>query len=260
MEEHEIQSLLNGISQLSVTRQDIMVIAREQSFLRTLNFASRPLRHDDILIAHQKTFQWILEPHTEGREKQSSPLRSWLALNGGIFWICGKAGSGKPTLVKYLADHPQTRQVLQGWASGYKLAVASHYFWAAGTLMQKSLKGLLQSLLYDIFGASPDLIQQVCASRWRATEPKRTTNLKEWSVPELLGAIRDVAQRSTLSTKYCFFIDGIDEFEGDHLRCANCCLSSPNPCISNSAFPVDRGTSSRMHLVAESRGSSTCTT
>lgn len=33
---------------------------------------------------------------------------AWLEEGDGLYWIAGKAGSGKSTLMKYIASHPST--------------------------------------------------------------------------------------------------------------------------------------------------------
>jgi DNA helicase HerA-like ATPase len=41
----------------------------------------------------------------------------------GIFWIFGKPGSGKSTLMKYLVEDQRTHDLLQKWAGPKKLIV-----------------------------------------------------------------------------------------------------------------------------------------
>ncbi|TKA83739.1 hypothetical protein B0A55_00086 [Friedmanniomyces simplex] len=79
-----------------------------------------------------------------------TPFKVWLESGLGIFWINGKAGSGNSTLMKFLADHEQTMDMLRGWASPKALVMASFYFSNSGTMMQKSQEGLLQSLLLQV--------------------------------------------------------------------------------------------------------------
>ncbi|VUC37100.1 unnamed protein product [Clonostachys rosea] len=217
----DIHSIIDGVSKLSVTESNLRMLAREQAFLRSLYFPCRPIRHENIPIAHRQTFEWILnEP--EGEENQvteeASRLRSWLANGDGVFWVSGKAGSGKSTAMKFIADHQATRKYLEGWAKPKKLAIASHYFWTTGTTMQKSQKGLLQSLLYDVFRASPECIPDLCPLRWSKIGQKSPEQLLEWSEPDLLQTLGDLSWRTGMPAKYCLFIDGIDEFDGDHFE------------------------------------------
>lgn len=109
--------------------------------------------------------------------------------------------------MKYVCDHYRTRDALQTWAGPQMLVTASYFFWAAGLRMQKSQVGLLQSLLYQVLVASPKLILEYFPDRL-AKEP--------WTRKELFEALGK-ASRGTgcpLSAKYCFFIDGLDEYGG----------------------------------------------
>jgi ABC-type thiamine transport system ATPase subunit len=57
-------------------------------------------REERILEAHEKTFRWIFK---------DSPFKHWLESKTGsnLFWISGKAGSGKSTLMKLQAGSGQ---------------------------------------------------------------------------------------------------------------------------------------------------------
>ncbi|KAK5995264.1 hypothetical protein PT974_03663 [Cladobotryum mycophilum] len=248
MDLDDIESLVDGVSGLSVTEADLAVIARQQTFLKSLDFKCRPLRHEDIPLAHKLTFKWTLEPEDKSRKEEddgSSRLYTWLRSGHGLFWVSGKAGSGKSTLMKFVADHEQTQRLLKVWAGSQKLATAKHYFWTGGTAMQKTQKGLLQSLLYDIFRSCPEQIPEICPQRWLKTRLGHSTSQQhtEWLVTELLEALWALGSRSGLRTKYCVFIDGIDEFDGDHYEMAqllNNLSKSPNFkfCLSSRPWNV----------------------
>lgn len=69
-----------------------------------------------------------------------SPLASpafWSRVGRGIFWVSGKPGYEKPTLMKFLADNPQTRAALVDRAGDRRVVVTSHYFWWYGTAIQE---------------------------------------------------------------------------------------------------------------------------
>ncbi|KAI8955798.1 hypothetical protein F4801DRAFT_176095 [Xylaria longipes] len=238
----DIDNIANGISNLSFSGKDIAILVREQTFLRSLDFVSRRYRYEDIPEAYKRTFEWILNPSKEigeGKEEQRSLLIQWLRHSNGTFWLSGKAGSGKSTLMKYIANHDETRRSLEVWAGAKKLVIASHYFWNAGTNMQKSQIGLYRSLLYDLLRACPELIPRVCPSRWASTKISMTPiHFDNWSAEELLQAIQSLIRLPDSSIRYCTFIDGVDEYDGDHfelcqllkeLSCSSnmkCCMSS----------------------------------
>ncbi|KAK0667169.1 hypothetical protein QBC41DRAFT_348200 [Cercophora samala] len=232
----DVDVLEEGIAALRLTTRDLDKIERQQSFVCGLDFPRRPQRHEDIPPAHRKTFQWIFEKSDETEEnsgRDQSRLYDWLKTGQGVFWVSGKAGAGKSTLMKFIADHNETRKALEVWASPRTLVLGSHYFWTAGSEMQKSQLGLFQTLLHEIFCACPELISLVCPSRWAQTadansyyekqaarHPKSNANgmtsSPPWSNQELLETLQSLSQLTTMPAKFCLFIDGLDEFCGNH--------------------------------------------
>ncbi|KAI1658413.1 hypothetical protein F4813DRAFT_48238 [Daldinia decipiens] len=212
---NDIASLQTRISKLSISQKDA---AKEHMIISSLSFDSRATRHCSIKEAHKKTLSWVFED-TQARSSRlgsaSGNLIRWLKNPDGIFWISGKPGSGKTTLMKYISDHPTTIETLSQWAYPDPIIVACHYFWSAGTSMQKSYQGLLQTLLYDIFRQLPDLIETTCTERW--SKSAEATNHELWTIPELSRVLQRVTNRNDLGVKFCFFVDGLDEYEGDHL-------------------------------------------
>ncbi|ETS87793.1 hypothetical protein PFICI_01621 [Pestalotiopsis fici W106-1] len=208
----DVDCLKERLQSLSLSGHDV---AREQSILQSLTFDSRPIRHEQIPKAHAETFKWALkkDPNHSG-----SMIGEWLAKGTGILWIAGKPGSGKSTLMKFIADSRTTSQLVSQWAQPSRAFIASHYFWIAGTPKQKSHQGLLQSLLYDIFRQCPYLIQETCSHR-RVNE-----HLDDpWSLSELHETLKSVSCRDSIDPKFCFFVDGMDEFDGDHEAQTNLC-------------------------------------
>ncbi|KAG9199650.1 hypothetical protein G6514_008311 [Epicoccum nigrum] len=59
-------------------------------------------RFEDIAQAHQKTFTWALEKKSSAQS--GGDLLNWLQNQSGTYWISGKAGSGKSTLMKYMVQ------------------------------------------------------------------------------------------------------------------------------------------------------------
>jgi hypothetical protein len=217
-EPDDVEALGNQLSRLSLFRE---AAAKENLILKSLSFESRPVRHSSIPAAYTRTFEWAFDSQeldgstsTSGAGSQSIGLLDWLRDGQDIFWISGKPGSGKSTFMKFLADHPKTEEALTCWSSRNRLVIASHYFWSAGTTMQKSRQGLLQTLLYEIFRQLPGLIETACVERW----PGIPENLSHeiWLLPELQRVLQRLADLD-MEVKFCFFIDGLDEFEGDHV-------------------------------------------
>ncbi|EIT74457.1 hypothetical protein AO1008_03970 [Aspergillus oryzae 100-8] len=193
-------------------------VAFVQRFLKTLHFRKIRDRHARIARAHEKTFIWVFGTRTNetAHASHSPTILNWLrGQNDSIYWVAGKAASGKSTFMKYLLAHPQTQENLKLWAGSAKLVIASHFFWGAGTDMQKSKQGLLQSLLYSMFSHSPDLFSMACQRRWKATMLDEQDD-SIWSVEDLLEAFKTLTSQTEFPTKFCLFIDGLDECTEDH--------------------------------------------
>lgn len=201
----------------------------------SLNYDSRPVRHDSVPQAHKDTFQWAFD----------SRLSDWFLSGNGTFWISGKPGSGKSTFMKFIAKHHRTRELLAEWAgSSDTLAVAAHFFWIAGTPIQKSWQGLLQSLLFDLLRGHPHVVSLATPNRWAAAKAGQWEAAAEpWSVSELSAALRALAIADHVPLKMCFFIDGLDEYDSNHAELCQVLrdmASSPHikMCLSSRRWPV----------------------
>lgn len=100
--------------------------------------------------------------------------------------------------------------------------------------MQKSLQGLLQSLLFEIFRQRPDWIKTTCLSKWVS----ETADLESWTIPEIVTTLRRFAKQEFGSHKFCFFIDGLDEHQGNLQDLTDClreldCSPNIKLCISS---------------------------
>ena len=174
-------------------------------------------RYEKIADAHAKTFEWIFRDYTRHANLcYGDSFIEWLSHGTGIFWVTGKAGSGKSTLMKFLSHHHLTSETLTHWSGTKKLIIASFYFWYAGTEFQKSQEGLLRSLLYEVFRQCPELMQIVLPQYWDSASPPSSLSHITWTRSELIAAFNRLALNSKLTSVFCFFIDGLDEFDGDH--------------------------------------------
>lgn len=116
--------------------------------------------------------------------------------------------------MKFIDNHTARIELLQRWAQPFRLVTASFYFWNPGTSMQKCLQGLLQSLLHKILFSCPGLIDVLCPERWISNDTADVMS-SPWTLSELQAAFGRLENESTLSTRFFFLIDGLDECEGD---------------------------------------------
>ncbi|KAH0543515.1 hypothetical protein FGG08_002183 [Glutinoglossum americanum] len=185
----------------------------EQVILQSLRFSSIDSRHESISKEHSHTFLWIFN------ETSSIKFVEWLKEEDGVYWVSGKPGSGKSTLIKFVAEHEQTKRYLEEWAGDKKLVIANFYFWSASThRSQKSQRGLLRTILYQILRQCPELIQTAYHDQWiaMASDGKvlRESRDELLTVPALLNTLRKISTSTASDTKFCFFLDGLDEYDG----------------------------------------------
>ncbi|KAK5046718.1 hypothetical protein LTR84_007479 [Exophiala bonariae] len=197
-------------------------------------------RHEQIAEAFDHTFQWILQGDqddvntTEGAQVNDlvslqratrTNFISWLRSGSGIFWIDGKAGSGKSTLMKLIFHSPETRVHLRHWSGSCDLFVGHFHFFDRGSSLEKSQEGLIRHLLYQIFERYPHLMNEVYKSHWDRLRGAGRAYLRTdptakylyeaiLTRSELVAALQAVLFSTIGKVRICFLIDGLDEFNG----------------------------------------------
>jgi hypothetical protein len=218
------------VDQISKVALDGLHYSAEQKILSRLRFVRLEDRYRLISSAHRNTLTWLFGDTDSPGQHQingSSTFVQWLQSDNDLYWISGRPGSGKSTLMKFLCDHDKTKEYLTRWAGENEAIVAEYFFWNAGKNdLQKSQEGLLRSLLYQIFRKCPDYIRVVFPGVWMCYNPTDTeyagnvdtithTEMPH-NVPELMDALKRTANLLTQSEKrLCLFIDGLDEYVGD---------------------------------------------
>lgn len=155
--------------------------AKRERLLQSLKYPGFNERRNQVSEAYKSTGSWIFAGDGEGvdgvedgvvphaddtssataESKESShccrgdlstikwdSFSNWLRSTDTFYWISGKPGSGKTTLVKSILEHPNTRAYLDIWQPGS--LIISHFFWRPGTQLQQNIKGLLCSLLHQL--------------------------------------------------------------------------------------------------------------
>lgn len=215
-----IERVGQNLGNLSVNMGSQVDQAKRERLLQSLKYPGFNERRNEVREAHTDTFQWVFagdgeesaESDSES-ELESDPeinmvkwdsFSNWLKSTDTVYWISGKPGSGKSTLVKYILADPQTQQCLDIWAP--RCLLISHYFWRPGSPMQRSIKGLFCSLLFQLLENSETALGKLIKS---ASGSSTKGDVTDWSLEELKSTV--LSTMEAYDRPICVFIDGLDE-------------------------------------------------
>ncbi|KAM0549435.1 hypothetical protein ACHAPJ_009421 [Fusarium lateritium] len=223
----ELNTIIKASANLQPTVEEAAIVTRrtliQSQVLQRLWFRWYDDRRLNVKDPHFETLHWALDPPDDYLKWDD--LNTWLQMSSGIYWISGKAGSGKSTLMKHLHGHQRTHDLLNTWAGHSELVLASFFFYALGRSEQKSQSGLLRSLLYQILKHDKESIETVLPIMWSETcyanEDNPLATLSIPSVAEMTVALKSLCASCDANKKLCLLIDGIDEYEGQDLDVAS---------------------------------------
>ncbi|TVY20114.1 hypothetical protein LARI1_G001936 [Lachnellula arida] len=182
-------------SQLSASAQHQREDLMQSQILERLRFTGIDDRYEHIPTAYKEAFDWMFleeesifelppDPSTQWEETEAAIVHEaqataainpdnqqprkkwdnfmqWLGSDEPLYWITGKPGSGKSTLIKYLYNDSRTTKFSDLWAGKTPLVTAGFFFWNSGTAIQMSETGLFQSLLYQAVKDQKGLISRL---------------------------------------------------------------------------------------------------
>ncbi|KAF2994212.1 hypothetical protein E8E14_001000 [Neopestalotiopsis sp. 37M] len=208
LSQQQTEGLAKRLSSLS--NQDEVA---QQRIIDSLTFPQIDERRNKIYRALRNTYEWVLDPGQS--QTQFDDLLSWANSPDGtdqVYWVHGKPGSGKSTLMRYLFDELDKDLHFHPWSEDGPLLKINYFFWAPGTPLQKSYIGLLRSLLVQTFSHSPQIIESfVTPAVWKKARLASTMDI-HWTSSDLIQALIAIVDAKLWYT--FFLIDGLDEFEG----------------------------------------------
>ena len=237
------QDLVRQLHQWITEKEEIQI---QRQCLHALYFPQLRSREEEVKPAHKKTFGWIFDdPSDDAEAIQKSKFRRWLQSDDStknLFWISGKPGAGKSTLMKFIAHHPSLKAECRRWAGSKSLIIVDYYFWRHGSPMQRSLRSLLQSLLYQVLRQQPQLVTEVFPdTEWITGGPQF-----QFPYDSLLSALNrliTIAPRHDL--RILFLVDGLDEFDD-------------RPSIDSAGLPDVRSLMSLLRIIHSSASAKMC--
>lgn len=205
-------------------------------FLDSLSFDDLNARRNDVKESAPQTFDWVFE---DDATRPWDSLGDWLKNEESMYWVSGKAGAGKSTFMKFVAQKERSRTLdaLRKWSKGRDCIILEFYFWLSGSKLQRSMKGCLSSLLHQML-SNHEIVLQISFESCKAAARKHSIN--DWSLYELEDLLHLVVEKVIPTNNICLFLDGLDEFDQDadveHLLTfferisglpnVKCCLSS----------------------------------
>ncbi|KXX75781.1 hypothetical protein MMYC01_207456 [Madurella mycetomatis] len=200
----------------AMSKDDIRSTAATVS--RSLRFEAFEAREAAITESILQTYSWIYDrdPKTSEGSFSWSSFPEWLGKSSEpVYWITGKPGAGKSTLMKYILGNPAHRAYLERWSGDKPLLIVKYYAWNAGTNPQKSFQGLKKTLLVQALNHFPELLPILAPRRWTyALVIQGTSYLppwEDWEVQESFQALLSHSNAEKLNL--AIFIDGLDEFD-----------------------------------------------
>ena len=171
---------------------------RWESFLQALSFERMDFRLAAITPAQEETCRWIFQ-RPEYLRWRDPTLRN---VHRGLFWIKGKAGVGKSTIMRCILEN--AIDDMRG------CCIISFFFNAIGQPLESSIEGMYRSLLHQLLQKLPSLQHVV-------TLPQLSVESQTWE-PDVL---RDIFRKAILGSKgerIICIIDALDEGEQTDIR------------------------------------------
>ena len=179
----------------------------------SLRISETKLRILNVNNAYKATFHWLFDPDVV-------PFSHWLSHgteeSKTFFWIQGKPGSGKSTLMKFAMKHPRTLALLgENDDSDSPWTLVAFFFHDRGSSIQKSLLGLLREVVDSTMRQLPQLISHAIAVYKDLIKSQRK-NSPDWNFEALKNIMDRVTRQRETRVRLLLFLDALDEHEGDN--------------------------------------------
>ncbi|RYP78314.1 hypothetical protein DL769_003192 [Monosporascus sp. CRB-8-3] len=241
-------------STVQADMSDREIKERRERLLQTLWFPEMNAPENSVGIASEETVRWIFDDRLDDADSEEflevprrpdCEFRDWLQSDDPIYWICGKAGSGKSTLMKFLIRDSRTLKFLRRRTPSVHIG---RFFSieACSSPLQRQTSGCLRTLLHQIFESDTAVLENAVKSH-----PELATKRSEhdWSVEGLQQVLFEAVKAS--NTTYCLFLDALDEIEPSQqqatveLAKSLGHLSRVKVCVSSRAEPLFQRTLGR---------------
>ena len=171
--------------------------------LESLKLREATSRFAQVQEPCSRTFEWIFEETKLG-------FISWLESGNGLYWCRGHPASGKSTFMKWVFNDSRTIEALT--KRDGRQVPANFFFHARGSEIQKSFKGLLQTIIYQILQNSRELLPLILPTRRNIIKRSETS----WREEDLKIIFGIISKQNVLQLDVTLFLDALDEYDGDY--------------------------------------------
>jgi len=181
-----------------------------KDLLASLQYPSMTHRRDDIAEVHKETSRWVW------KDKAIPGFVDWLRRSTGIFWIKGKACSGRSTLMRYILNEVETKSFAIKPQTMQSTLYTGFFFSSRGLPLLKSLSGLLRSVLYHVITRFPALVPAILPLDKNDKEVREGSEeeCSVWSLRDLHTTFENLMTQSRVGGLVFLLIDGLDEYDG----------------------------------------------
>ena len=224
LEEHVTSEAIrfeDSVATRLLAQQERQALAEQRERLRrSLRFSdmrtrrNRLAERDDLALQQViRSFQTIEDPNTSNGtiDEYWQRFVDWFRSDSNsLFWIQGKPGSGKSTLMHFLTSNDEALNWMKRWRPTSR--IISHYFYALGkSPFQTDATGLYSGLLDQLLDGdqtlATNLVEQVPSSA-------RKDFLEDWPVQDLESLLQTALHSQQTGDPLYIFIDGLDEYSG----------------------------------------------
>lgn len=166
------------------------------NFMRALSFDRVSFRRSVIIPAYASTNRCLFDTPEFLRWRDST------SPGHNFFWLRGKPGTGKSTIMKILVDYrPENMS---------NSLLISFFFNDWGHALEHSVQGLYRSMLHQLLAKVPRLFEDF-------RETRTFADVQTWSAKVLRGVLRD-AVLCLQQERVLFLVDALDEGDEKEVR------------------------------------------
>ncbi|KAL7815611.1 hypothetical protein V8C26DRAFT_435773 [Trichoderma gracile] len=199
----------------SLANVDITTVAN--CIAAGVEFENIHLREITIPESFETTYSWIFcdEPPVDRDIPRWYSFPKWLQDDvHKVYWITGKPGCGKSTIMKLILQHDTWLVALSQTPGSLRPLLVKYYAWHPGSTLQKTLDGLKRTVIYQALHEWPQLAPSVTPRRWAFCQVLRSTSgLPAWTSWEIEESMEALLSLCGETIKLVLFIDGLDEFD-----------------------------------------------